>query len=323
MRFVYKLIAKYYIKNTYFADWIWEKYQRPSNFLRMIINQICFLLKLKFAPFLLSVNLEPITQCNLKCKYCRGRYDFPIMNEKITLTQLNRLLKQIPQSVETIQLNIVGEPLLHPRILELINLTSKYGFRPIIFTNGTLLNSELNNQILSSHLDVLNISTETDSLNAREMRGIDIDKLDQNIFDLLEKRAKLKSNLKIKLALVLHSKNIMYISQFLKKWGNRVDGIKIVPTLSIDEKRVKGLCSELWRGNLNILPNGIVSACCSDFSNRLVVGDLKNTTLMGIWCGSNLQNLRLNFIKRNIPDRCNFCCTDECGNIDRFKHIPI
>ncbi len=319
VRFFYKWVARYYLGNVYFEDWLWEKYQRPSTILRMIFNQLCFLLKLNFVPFLLSVNIDPVCQCNQHCKLCRGRYVFPRIKDNLSPRLFGSILKNLPRTVETVQLALFGEPLLHPKISLLIKQIEKYGFRSILITNGTLLTNRLSEQLLRSPLNVINVSFETDPQNALEMRGVNLDDLTQKVNELLELRKKLGSKVKIQLALVLHKKNYKYLLSFLNQWREKVDAIKVSPAFYLDQKRQPGLCSELWRGNLNILPNGWVSACCTDFLCQFVIGNVKTTSPTKIWNGVLLKKLRANLLAGRYPKKCQYCTTEEVGNLHRFK----
>ena len=319
IKFFYKLVARYYLRNLYFEDWLWEKYQKLGTILRMLFNQMCFLLKVNLVPFLLSVNIDPVCQCNRNCKFCRGKYTFPLIKEKISPELFESILRQLPRTVETIQLALFGEPLLYSNIIFLIKLIAKYRFRSILITNGTLLTPKLIDQLLKSPLNVLNISIETDPQNAREMRGIDLKVITETVNTLMESKKKLKSKLKIQLALVLHGQNYKFLPSFLKQWRGKVDAIKVSPVFYLDRQRQEGLCSELWRGNINILPNGWVSACCTDFLCQFIIGDLKKTPVMKIWHGIPLKKLRANLLAGRYPKKCQYCSTEEVGNLHRFK----
>ena len=51
-----------------------------------------------------------------------------------------------------------GEPLLHPRYLDVIGVFKKTGLRVQSFTNGTLLDQEMAERLVDSGLDVLNVT---------------------------------------------------------------------------------------------------------------------------------------------------------------------
>ena len=56
-----------------------------------------------------------------------------------------------------------GEPLLHPRIFDIIRMAKKYGFHVTITTNGTLLNRTRARQIIEAGLDTIHVSLWTSS----------------------------------------------------------------------------------------------------------------------------------------------------------------
>ena len=58
----------------------------------------------------------------------------------------------------------LGEPLLHPEIVEILKLTHNYGFETELVTNGLLLDNDLAEEIVKSNLETICISLH--SLNS-------------------------------------------------------------------------------------------------------------------------------------------------------------
>ena len=58
----------------------------------------------------------------------------------IKLDAFNNILDQIKPHTKYIYLHVKGEPLLHPRIDELLDASHAKGFKVNITTNGTLIN---------------------------------------------------------------------------------------------------------------------------------------------------------------------------------------
>ena len=58
----------------------------------------------------------------------------------IKLDAFNNILDQIKPYTKYIYLHVKGEPLLHPRIDELLDASHAKGFKVNITTNGTLIN---------------------------------------------------------------------------------------------------------------------------------------------------------------------------------------
>ncbi len=319
LRLIYKLIARFYLKNRYMTDWLFEKYQRPASLFRLFVNLLYFYARIKSSPYILTATVDIITKCNLKCPMCRGIYSVLESNEPMSKDFYEKILRRLPRSIESILLTQSGEPFLHPQIFELIDLTSRYGFRPILFTNGTLLNEKLARQILASSLDTLNISTEIDEDNSMKQRGIDLRSLERKIVMLLKLKRQMKSPVKVKLSIVVHSRNKDSLASFLRKWGQLVDGIKVNPKFTNDLKQQPVICNELWRGHISIRINGAVTPCCLDLMGTFNIGNISTADALSIWQGKRFRDLRASILRLRFPSLCYHCSWDESAGLKRIR----
>ncbi len=85
--------------------------------------------------------LEPTSVCNLACEGCyRGNEP----DSHKTLSEIDREVQIFKKLRNTDGISIAGgEPLLHPKIEEIVQLISETGLKPIINTNGIALTKEL------------------------------------------------------------------------------------------------------------------------------------------------------------------------------------
>lgn len=115
-------------------------------------------------PFYATVDIT--RRCNLKCIGCRyhspegavhsGR-DFDV--EDISFDLYERFCKELSKmGTREIILIGEGEPFLHPRIFDMINLAKKEGMHVILLTNGTLLDDAKCREVIKTGLDILKVS---------------------------------------------------------------------------------------------------------------------------------------------------------------------
>jgi len=95
-------------------------------------------------PWSLSDNaifwLEVTSQCNLQCEGC---YHENIKGGHKTLAEIEEEMKTIKRLRKVDSVSIAGgDPLVHPQILDIVRLVRKYGWKPIINTNGLALTEE-------------------------------------------------------------------------------------------------------------------------------------------------------------------------------------
>ena len=97
-----------------------------------------------------KIYLEITNICNLNCEFC-------IKNKRkesfISLSDFNLILDKIEPYTDYLYFHVLGEPLMHPKINQLIDLASQR-FKINITTNGYLIKKIINNQ----NIRQLNIS---------------------------------------------------------------------------------------------------------------------------------------------------------------------
>src|SRR3954466_14118234 len=90
------------------------------------------------------IQLEPVGQCNLRCQMCpiQFRQDGPPHGPPafMPFEVFARLLEDLPGLAE-LQLQGLGEPMMHPRFFEMVTYATKRGVKVSTNTNLTLLNA--------------------------------------------------------------------------------------------------------------------------------------------------------------------------------------
>lgn len=80
--------------------------------------------------------LEITTCCNLSCSFCPGTKRPAAFLSPEDFRTLAAKLRPFGQYL---YLHVMGEPLLHPQLPELLEICRALGFRATLTTNGTLL----------------------------------------------------------------------------------------------------------------------------------------------------------------------------------------
>ena len=80
--------------------------------------------------------VEITNLCNLRCSFCpgTGREERFMTPEAFAV-----LADRLRGRVKYLYFHVMGEPLLHPRLGELLDIAGEKGFRVCLTTNGTLL----------------------------------------------------------------------------------------------------------------------------------------------------------------------------------------
>ena len=118
----------------------------------------------RIGPFFTTISVTD--RCNIRCigcfYHCTQRRRQKILTHQfpdLSLRLVDKLSRQLPSmGAREIFLAGEGEPMLHPRLWDIIRCFKKKGLRITLFSNGTLLHEENARRLIDSGLDVLKIS---------------------------------------------------------------------------------------------------------------------------------------------------------------------
>ena len=100
------------------------------------------------------VYVEITNICNMNCSFCHGHHR---AHRQMTEAEYAHILGQLEGKTQYIYHHLMGEPLVHPLLPRFVEMACQAGFRPMITTNGTLLDSR-GEALLGKGLHKVNIS---------------------------------------------------------------------------------------------------------------------------------------------------------------------
>jgi len=155
--------------------------------------------------------IEPTSECNLSCPMCSRNYWVDEKKGHMSYDLFEKIIAEAAElkSIETVFFGGIGEPLFHPRIIDMIKAAKETGKRVEIITNGTLLNGELSRKLVQTEPDRLWISIDGIDEPKYESirRGAEFQSVTQNIKYLNAERKQMRSRLELGLSFVLMRKN--------------------------------------------------------------------------------------------------------------------
>ena len=101
------------------------------------------------------VYLEITNVCNLSCSFCPGTKR---KKHFITAEEFSLLAGRLAGHTEYLYLHVMGEPLLHPQLEELLHIAADFGFKLCLTTNGTLLDRALPTLLAARNLHKISVS---------------------------------------------------------------------------------------------------------------------------------------------------------------------
>ena len=140
-----ELLAKYFL--NYRSNWV-DQPKSWSKKLRCNDNGSTR----QYYP--LSLDIELASICDLACPYCYRQFLITpdrLMKENLAI---NLIDQAVELSVPSIKFNWRGEPLLHPKIFDLIKYAKQKGIPDVIInTNASTLNKSKTDALLNSGID--------------------------------------------------------------------------------------------------------------------------------------------------------------------------
>lgn len=278
-----------------------------------------------------SAHIDICSICNFRCNFC-FQADQKAMKEKgykkgfMSLDLFKKItddLAQFPNKIRKVKIGLHGEPTLHPELPQMISYMKLKNITEIIelFTNGSLLNPELNKKIIDAGLLRVNISIEgLTSKKYKEVTGValNMEKFIGNIEDLYKKKKNCKIYIKIvDINLCQEDKN-----KFYNIFGNICDEIfieNVVPQwaeinkFDVDATGMYGQKVDKYKEvcpfpfmYLHFNFDGTVSPCTLDWGKQVLIGNTNSESALEIWQGKKLKDLRIKMLQKK-RDQINFC----------------
>ncbi len=316
-------------------DSLWKRiklhYRRSKGkFIPYVINRLqfdylCkFHMRPKFPPHL---DIEPTMLCNMKCPMCfqqhmpipkEGYIDFDLYKKIVNECAENKLY--------SIRLCHRGEPLMHPRIVDMVRYAKQKGIKEVFtLTNGSLLDEKMILELYDAGLDWIQLSIDG-------VGGI-YEKIRQpakfeNIYAKVKLLHKIRKEQK-RLRPIIWVQSLWSAVkhdpwEFIDLFSPYVDKIAFHVDFDYEYKFKKDphfICYRLWH-RMMVMADGSVPMCNSDFLKEEIVGNTKTQTVEEIWNGKELERIRkIHLAKRRMEIPC--CAKCNWGNLKQKKEVTI
>ena len=147
-------------------------------------------------PALRRLQVEVTGACNLRCRMCLVRYRPRIdkVEGAFPLDRFVALLDELPD-LESVTLQGLGEPLLHPDLVAMVEAAKARGLRVGFNTNGTLLTVPKAEALVAAGVDWMHVSVDGASAATFEhiRDGARLDQVLRNLRRLIDVRRRLAS----------------------------------------------------------------------------------------------------------------------------------
>lgn len=270
-----------------------------------------------------KIYIEITNVCNLKCEFCpESKREKAFMS----VEDFANIISKVKNYTNLVCLHVKGEPLLHPRLGDLLRICEKSDMMVNITTNATLLQSQVNELVNSKAVRQINLSIHS----ALQNKSTNIEEYMTKVTDLVEYISE-NSNIIVsyrvwnkesksricdeKIFEILSNKyNVCglnekeYTKLSEKVYLNR-DVEFTWPSLEREEISKFGKCYGL-RNQIAILVDGTVVPCCMDQEGDIALGNIYALTLEEILNSDKARDIvkgfRSNILVEPLCRRCGF-----------------
>ncbi len=280
-----------------------------------------------------KVMIEVSNVCNHDCIFCANSFSSRkrgLIDDELIMSVISELGER---KVEELSFHGMGEPFTNPNLYKYIKYAKDKGVNYVyIDTNGGLATPEKVDRAIGAGLDSIKVSlSAADRETFKIVQGRDdFDNVISN-FEYIIKKKELNPQLKVYLDFVKLTINDGQDIVLKERYNDKITGFWVSDVQNqggnmagkIEQYYVKTpdvwLCEEPF-SRLNITKDGLVSACCMDNDNSLILGDLSKDNMDEIWSSDKAKYIRNALISgENLPEKCRLCdmrkvYQDICGN---------
>lgn len=287
-----------------------------------------------------AINIDPCNLCNFRCGFCAVQTSGETLNfqkQMMPFPLFEKIVNDIsafPHKIKVLGVVGAGEPLLNLDFPQMVRYAKDRGISHLIETNtnGSCLNPELNQSLIDSGLDRIRISVEAiDADGYLKIAGttINFEQFIANIEDLHERSIKAGGCCEVYVKTVdaavetpekverfyqlfEHVCDKIFIDHVIPLWSgwdgvnNRFD----IQKTGVHGQKLKSIqvCPYPFY-SLCVAPDGIVTLCCADWRRELIVGDLREQTMMEIWNGEKLRTFWIDILsgRKDQYSMCRRC----------------
>lgn len=277
-----------------------------------------------------KIAIEINNSCNHKCFFCPN----PIMDrprQVMDEAKVYRILDEARASgIREVSFYSTGEPLLNKSLPDYVRYAKKVGFSYVFLsTNGGRAVSGRLRPVLEAGVDSLKFSINA---GTRETYAFvhgqdDFDVVLEHVA-LVDQYRKTVRPLRLFVSFVETPQSSDTFEALKERIGSLVDEVAKYPfivigtplkaggsgpdagrpaigyaevdrSVALNQWRTTLPCYQLW-SYLNVTVEGYLSACCSDFNDDLIVGNLNAASLTDAWHSPEFQELRRRHIQKRV-----------------------
>jgi len=252
--------------------------------------------------------VESTSFCNLHCVMCpTGIGTIKRPKGYMDMQLFRQIVDEVQPNAPAIVLHSWGEPMMHPKLFQMIEYARKADLWTETSTNITLLTEERARRAMDAGLSQLFLAMDgvTKETYERVRVGGNFDTVVRNVERLLELKRERGSKMRIVLQIIAMRETHAEVEEFVRRWTrDEVDQVNVKHldtwgdqeaaitshALAKEEPPVRRACPNLWYHGY-IFWDGSLVSCERDYDLRTPLGNVKDGVL-NAWHGAQMRRLR-------------------------------
>jgi len=283
-----------------------------------------------------KVHIEISSICNLQCSFCPE-----VIREKklIDPVLFRRVLEQVAPLTEQVAFHLMGDPLVHPRLEELVTISEEVGARIFFVTNGVLMRERTSALLLRPPFRQVNFSLHSFADNFGDK---DPGPYLERIFAFTDRALLERPDLYVNFRLWNlddtrgsgeHNREVL--RRVMERYGEvDLSGVDVKrqksrllkgrlylhfdteftwPGIDLPLLGTSGTCHGL-SSHFGVLVDGTVVPCCLDKEGAIALGNVNERPVLDILASPRAQAILRGFRERRLVEK--LC--QRCQYIERF-----
>lgn len=267
------------------------------------------------------IYVEITNSCNLNCYFCPSAN---LENNKfISIDNFEHIIWEISKYTNTIYLHILGEPLLHPKFIDLIEICKKNNIDVRLTTNGTLIE---NYDFSKLWLKKINISLQSLINFDEKYLETYFSKIKIMLQQVHNKLINKELGIDFRIWNDKNNQQVCKLNALIKAYLFEKLKINEYPNVRLSEEEEFSWPSDKdpkhhfekclgGKTHIGILVNGDVVLCCLDYQGKTKIGNIYEDSLNNIINGDIYQHAMLS----NTSGKAYFPLCESCKYRNRFN----
>lgn len=278
------------------------------------------------------INIETTNHCNEKCWFC-PRAEATRGFGFVSMDLVKKIVDQgIPHGGIVYYLHKDGEPLMHPRILDILAYikTAHRKNQARLTTNGVLLKEETARRLIELRVDQTRVGVRaaTRETYIRVHKKDHFDRVKANVERMIRIKEEMGASLPMVIVqIVVCEDTVGEIDLFRQQWGDKDVLMEIkdfmswggwtadptLPQNNHDPRRPP--CIDPFH-NLVVNWDGKVSLCSLDWDAKVPLGHVGKQDVLDVWRAERVTAVREAHLKGNFKQN------SMCENCQEWRYVP-